>query len=300
MTNCHYVYEHWRLDREECFYVGKGQGNRANVMRGRNMHHTAIVMKLSNLGLPVEVRIIATDMSQEDAFSLEKERIAYWRSFGCDLANHTAGGDGVYDPSPEVRKKMSDAKKGRPLSPQALEAARRANTGRKATPEQIENLRKRNLGRKQTPDEIERRVSQFRGRKQSPEHAAKSRTNFLGRKHTQETKDLLSAKKKGIPKSDLAKLRMSAAWTEERRAAQAERGSRMWDGEKGAAHLESVRSSLFARRKPVICVSDGLVYDNATQAACAYGIDRKGLTKVCTGRLKSTAGLVFAYLEKVK
>ena len=37
-----YVYEHWRPDRDECFYVGKGKGGRANVMYGRNRHHEAV------------------------------------------------------------------------------------------------------------------------------------------------------------------------------------------------------------------------------------------------------------------
>lgn len=30
-----YVYEHWRLDRDECFYVGKGQRKKAYWRRWR-------------------------------------------------------------------------------------------------------------------------------------------------------------------------------------------------------------------------------------------------------------------------
>lgn len=32
MKNNFYVYEHWRLDRDECFYVGKGTGKRAEAI----------------------------------------------------------------------------------------------------------------------------------------------------------------------------------------------------------------------------------------------------------------------------
>jgi hypothetical protein len=90
-----YVYEHWRPDRDECFYVGKGMGGRANKMRDRNLHHRAIVKKLSALGMAVEVRMVATGLDEETAFEIEVERIAFWRAAGIDLANKTNGGDGV-------------------------------------------------------------------------------------------------------------------------------------------------------------------------------------------------------------
>lgn len=59
-SGLYYVYEHWRLDKDECFYVGKGRGNRAYKMRDRNRFHTGksnsedVRMKLSkaNKGKP--------------------------------------------------------------------------------------------------------------------------------------------------------------------------------------------------------------------------------------------------------
>ena len=33
--NIFYVYEHWRPDHDECFYVGKGKGGRANEAEAR-------------------------------------------------------------------------------------------------------------------------------------------------------------------------------------------------------------------------------------------------------------------------
>lgn len=75
MKNIFYVYEHWRPDRGECFYVGKGKGGRANELRhNRNRFHKFIQAKLSRLGTAVEVRIISDCLSESEAFALERER----------------------------------------------------------------------------------------------------------------------------------------------------------------------------------------------------------------------------------
>lgn len=109
-----YVYEHWRLDKDECFYVGKGAGNRAYVKNGRNAHWRNIVSKLERIGSAYEIRIVASGLTEKEAFQIEKERIVFWRDV-VDLANQTDGGDGVSGliMPPEVRKKMSEKAKGR-------------------------------------------------------------------------------------------------------------------------------------------------------------------------------------------
>lgn len=101
-----YVYEHWRLDRDECFYVGKGKGNRAYNMRDRNAHHRAIMEKLSREGSGMEVRMVATGLTEDEAFALEVERIAFWRAAGADLANKTNGGEGTSGLPSWNRKKV--------------------------------------------------------------------------------------------------------------------------------------------------------------------------------------------------
>ena len=100
-----YVYEHWRPDRDECFYVGKGKGGRAYKMRDRNLHHRAIVKKLSDLGMMVEVRMVASGIAESEAFRIEQERIAFWRAAGIDLANKTNGGEGTSG-LPAINRKM--------------------------------------------------------------------------------------------------------------------------------------------------------------------------------------------------
>lgn len=89
-----YVYEHWRLDTDTCFYVGKGSGDRAYRKKNRNSHWRNIVAKLERTGSAYEVRIVASGLTEEDSFNLERERIAFWRDI-VDLANITDGGTGV-------------------------------------------------------------------------------------------------------------------------------------------------------------------------------------------------------------
>jgi hypothetical protein len=138
MKSNFYVYEHWRPDRGECFYVGKGRGRRANIMKRRNKHHRAIQEKLARLGMCVEVKIVGHGLSEDEAFELEKKRIAFWRSENCDLANMTDGGEGTTGHKPvmtsEWRAKLSAAKKGK-SNYKLVMAAAAAKRGKPHTPE---------------------------------------------------------------------------------------------------------------------------------------------------------------------
>jgi hypothetical protein len=187
-----YVYEHWRLDRDECFYVGKGKGGRAYKMRDRNRFHSAVVQKVQRDGFGIEVKIVASGLTETEAFTLEKERIAFWRSSGADLANSTNGGDGVsgLKMSEEARLKMRNAK----------------------------------LGKKQTREQIEKRIAPLRGRKQPPDAIRKMSKARIGRPLSKAHKDAISKSHKGKIVSDEARKSLSLAnkgkpWSDARRAA---------------------------------------------------------------------------------
>lgn len=90
-----YVYEHWRADKDQCFYVGKGRGRRANIVVRKNNYHTNIHQKLEDLGMCVEVRMVESGLGEAEALALEMTRIAFWRSRGIVLANMTDGGEGT-------------------------------------------------------------------------------------------------------------------------------------------------------------------------------------------------------------
>ena len=191
-SGTYYVYEHWRLDRDECFYVGKGKGSRAYKMRDRNRFHTAIVQKIQRDGFAVEVKIVSFGLTEEDAFALEKERISFWRNAGADLANATNGGDGVsgLKMSAEARLKMRNAKLGTKQSPEIIQ-------------KRIAPL----IGRKQPKHAIEQAAAKRRGKKLSEEHKASISASHKGKIVSETARKNLSAANKGRP------------WSEARRAA---------------------------------------------------------------------------------
>jgi hypothetical protein len=146
-----YVYEHWRLDRDECFYVG----NRAYWMHDRNLHHRAIQAKLSREGSAIEVLIVASGLSAEQACALEAERAAFWRSAGVDLANiMVPGPGGRMAHATASKERMSRVRSGKKRGPHLPEhrakiaaalmghPGSKAQTGRVRTDETKEKLRK--------------------------------------------------------------------------------------------------------------------------------------------------------------
>ena len=87
-------------------------------------------------------RVFQRFNSKSELDGAEKYWISHLRSQGCRLVNDVAGGEGLCNPSPETRARMSAAKKGRPswkkgthLSEATKEKLRQANLGKKASVE---------------------------------------------------------------------------------------------------------------------------------------------------------------------
>lgn len=205
-----YVYEHWRLDKDECFYVGKGTRGRAYSRKGRNTHWRNIVAKLERTGFAYEVKIVVSDLSEDEAFQIEKERISFWKDL-VDLSNKTEGGEGTVGykfseeqllrlrpkrlnnknalgtkMSPETRSKMSESRRGekhpqygRSHSEETKKKIQSTLTGRKLSDEfkqKISNVtkgQKNPMFGKPRPDVAERN--------RSPEQREKVRTAMLNR-----------------------------------------------------------------------------------------------------------------------
>ena len=202
-SGTYYVYEHWRLDRDECFYVGKGKGNRAYSMRDRNRHHQAICAKLSRIGSAFEVRIVASGLPEQEALDLECKRIAFWRNFGCDLTNLTNGGEGIsgFKHSDETRQKLSDLNKGNSST----------FKGKKHTDETklaLSEIAKKRGAPKLTKEQQEKVATWHRGRKRSPETCAKISAKAKGRPSSNKGKP---SPLKGTTKSSEVRAKMSEA-----------------------------------------------------------------------------------------
>lgn len=66
--NCYYVYERIRLDTNQTFYVGKGKGNRAFVLKKNNSNFMRIFEKHDTA-----VFILEKNLLNSEAIMLEKE-----------------------------------------------------------------------------------------------------------------------------------------------------------------------------------------------------------------------------------
>ena len=165
-----YVYEHWRLDKNECFYVGKGTRDRAYSQGRRNIHWKNIVAKLERTGSSYEVRIVADGLTEKEALDLEKKRIALWRDT-FDLANMTDGGEGVsgYKHSLETRKKLSINNGMR--STEARTKVSKANKGKTIPPEARAKIAPANKGKIMSAEAKAKLSKALRNR--SPETRAK-------------------------------------------------------------------------------------------------------------------------------
>lgn len=198
-----YVYEHWRTDTNRPFYVGKGQGARSTDMyNGRNRLHKIIQDQVATAGARIEVKMIAKQISEDDAFALEREKIAFWRSAGMELANLSKGGEGA---------------SGYKHTPEAIAKCMAFHTGRKRSPETRERIAAKARGRKPNSAVIEMLASINRGRKRifSAEHRAKISANSKGRKMLPHVMEALRASHLGKSRTQTPETRakISAART---------------------------------------------------------------------------------------
>jgi hypothetical protein len=110
------LYEHWRPDLNECFYVGVSwtqEDTRPYTMKDRNYRHMNVQEELATKGLSPEVRLVeCSHLSREDLGEFERLQIDYWRDLiGDRLTNIAKGGRGIdviWDD--ELRERASNSK----------------------------------------------------------------------------------------------------------------------------------------------------------------------------------------------
>lgn len=185
-VNKYFVYEHWRPDKDICFYVGKGCGKRAKSKQGRNKYHTNIQAKLARMGMCLEVRLVASGLSEDEALELERSRIKFWKSLGVKISNiHFSGqksqtmkwtderraAHSIRLREPETRAKRSAAQKGRKLTPEHLANMSAARKGLKTGPMpdwHKEKIRAAKLGEKHSEEWVRKVADAKRGKKLGP------------------------------------------------------------------------------------------------------------------------------------
>lgn len=104
MKNYFYIYEWYNIDTNEVFYVGKGCRNRYKNIQNRNLKFKDYYNNHN-----VDVRIIKKNLTEEEAFQLEKEITNKYKQIGqcsCCLAEPGIGGCSFVW-TPEMREYIS-------------------------------------------------------------------------------------------------------------------------------------------------------------------------------------------------
>jgi hypothetical protein len=208
----HKIYVLLCPDTGEVRYVGKTSvdlglrlsGHMSEARLTTSGYRGKWLRKLAAQGKRPVIRLDVEVPAERDWGEVERERIAHYRAMGCRLVNGTAGGDGMRDPSPEVRAKMSASAKRRAATPEAqrmlAENGRRTGYG--------------NRGRKKPPSVGQAVAASNRTRVVSEETRAKMRLAQSARKvrapHSEEAKAKIRQAFQGRKLSDEHKARIAA------------------------------------------------------------------------------------------
>ena len=143
------VYEHWRSDRNECFYVGIGSLKRASKIgrNGRNKIYFRILSKIKAVEASVVIKIVGMDLTRSEAIMIEEHLISFYgrKDLGLGpLANLSDGGEGGGSGivrSIEFRAKLRTANLGKIRSDEARRQM--SISAKKKAPPSIESNAKR-------------------------------------------------------------------------------------------------------------------------------------------------------------
>lgn len=256
-----YVYSHIKADINDPFYIGMGKTKtRPWNMNKRSAFHKNIVKKHG-----VKVQILIDDVDWNTAWWWEIRWIKALKNVGYELANHTDGGDGLKNPSLETRKKIGAAHignkymVGRKLSDETKEKISNAHKGKTPNWELINCLAEINKNNKYM---VGKKLSAETKHKMSLAH--KGNKYNLGRKASLETKENMSKSRKGKKNSP-----------------------------------DAIEKTASFHRKPVMCITDGMIFKSAIDAGKYYGLyNHCKVAEVCRGVRKTAAGKTFKYIEK--
>ena len=215
--NNFYVYIHRRLDNNSIFYVGKGKGNRAFALNGRNKYWNNIVNKCG-----FKSEILYDNLEEQKALDLETKTI---QEIGRkNLCNMTDGGEGLsgHKQSEEHKRKIRESNTGKKRSEEAklkISLSCKGKIMSKETKIKISKFQKGRTHTKETKlkislghinkklsEEHKRKISEFQiGRESirkgckygalSETHKIKISESLKGHKHSEETKRKMSETK---------------------------------------------------------------------------------------------------------
>jgi hypothetical protein len=206
MKKVYYIYLHI-TNNGVVFYVGKGT-DEGNLIFERSKHtnRTNFWKNVAKKGYTIE--IVEFFDNEKDAFNKEKELIKKYgrRDLGTGtLVNLTDGGEGMENPSPETRKKLSESQTGeknhkynRPTPQDVCEKISKKLTGRKLAKEVCLKMSVSRTGEKHPMYNKKHKDSSKQ--KMSLQKMGKmvgDKNPFFGKTHTEETSKKISESGKG-------------------------------------------------------------------------------------------------------
>lgn len=143
-------------------YVGKTskpldvrlRGHISEARKGSHRGHWILLLK--SLGLVPIIRLVTEvegDGAQEEIAQIRAHRASH------NLTNGTDGGEGLLNPTPEVRAKMSYAAKTRVVSAETRRKQSQVRRGMKRGPESIARMREAQKGKYVSPEHIAYMIS---------------------------------------------------------------------------------------------------------------------------------------------
>ena len=246
----------------EPFYVGKGTGDRKNhhlfessLLSDSNKHKSNTIKKILKSNQTPIIEIIQNELSETEAYDLEKYLISLWGRVDLNLGpltNLTDGGEGAKNLNfdTKYRQKISDGMK------------RAHKEGRAKVSEQFKNSR---LGSKDSIETIEKRVASRGEYVHSTETKEKLKTarwkyinslndtsifaTMLGKTHSEESKERISKS---------LKIKLNSPETKQKRK----------DANSGGNNPRAKKCSVF-----------GNVYSCLSEMEKQVGINKKSLKK---------------------
>jgi len=190
---------------------GRLHSHICEAIRGRQENHrTHWVRSVIEAGHFPTMSIL--ESGEGDWQAAEQKWIKTLRDAGCNLVNSTDGGDGVYNPTPEVRAKIGAASRVRRDSPET-KAKKSAASKARWTPEYRAKWAETRRKLWQTPEYRAKRAASLNAVLATPEHRAKIgatsralwqspeyRTKMLAKRKEQGARPEFRAKMKSINK----------------------------------------------------------------------------------------------------
>lgn len=200
MNKTFYTYLHCKPDGTP-FYVGKGCGTRGHrlITSGRNQFHRNIVQKYGKENIKIYIFPCTSEL---EALQHEIHQIKQLRAEGMTLANLCDGGEGLSNPSPEIRKRLSDSHKGIGHTTETRAKMSATRKGKEKPDWWKAKISAAHIGKIQGPMHENTRLAILASRVGIPlteEHKAKTAAgmignkNALGNKHSAEARAKMSA-----------------------------------------------------------------------------------------------------------